>query len=777
MKINLLLLLLTCFLLTSSLWSQMTEEELNKVILEANEQELVVHNSRMLQENFFYYADKIATRLLEINPQSANYNYRKGFILLEMHTEFEKAIRHLNKATGLIEKNFDMYSSREQAAPPDVFYHLGRAYHLNEEYDKAILNYNLFLEKTAKQSELISEAKIRIQQCDVAKIQTAKPVNVSIKNMGEKVNSVYGDYSSQVSLDGKTLHITSRREWENGESNPYRDPMFNNLTEDIYLLKLDENNNWYNPKKLDLSKPQINEASVSLSLDERKIYLYKDSSGLGDIFISEYSNDQFNAAEPIKINDVNTNFWETHLVVSPDGKLLYFVSDRNGGKGKRDIYFMEKKGGEWSNPKNLETINTEFDEESPFVGLDNNVLYFSSNNPNSMGGFDVFMTVRDASGNWSPAINLGSPVNSSGDDVFFTTTADGKKAYISSLRKGGRGEKDVYEIIYPQATTKNVGFLNGKIIHANGKKIPESSFITLRCKNCEEGSDVEQILPRIDDGGFFSKLEKCREYELVYYYKKNSPSPYKETFKTDCDLAYQEVYKVVLLVEEKELITKLFDYDMNGVVTSINTTDKTKKPLENATVDIYNRKGQKVETIQTNAKGEFVSQLTTGFSFGQKLDYYAVVSAEVHKTDTFDIKVTLRGDSIIKLAFEISTLKNLEEFLALKPIYFNYDKYDIRPDAALELDKVVSYLTKYPNLKIELGSHTDSRGKRGYNQSLSEKRAESTANYIKNRIKNPERITYKGYGESKLVNNCTNSVACAEEQHQLNRRTEFVIQK
>ena len=777
MKINLLLLLFTGLLPFASLRAQMNEEELNQVILNASEQELVVHNSRMLQENFFYFADKVANRLLEMNPESANYNYRKGFILLEMHTEFDKAIKYLNRATGKIEKNFDMYSSREQAAPPDVFYHLGRAYHLNEEYDKAVINYNLFLENTAKQSELIPEAKLRIQQCDVAQKQTTKPMNVNIKNMGDKVNTVYGDYSSQVSLDGKSLHITSRREWENGESNAFRDPMFNNYTEDIYLLKLDENNNWYNPKKLDLSKPQMNEASVSVSVDERKIYLYKDSSGMGDIFITEFANDQFSGAAPVKIDNVNTKSWETHLVVSPDGKLLYFVSDRQGGKGRRDIYFMEKNGDKWSEPKNLASVNTEFDEDSPFVGIDNNVLYFSSNNANSMGGFDVFMTVRDASGNWSPAINLGYPVNSPGDDVFFTTTADGKKSYVSSLRKGGLGEKDIYEITYPEITTKNVGFLNGRIIHANGKKIPESSFITLRCKNCEEGTEVERILPRINDGGFFSKLEKCREYELVYYYKENSPSPYKETFKTNCDLTYQEVYKVVLLVEEKELITRMFDYDLNGVVTSNNVTDKTKKPLENAVVDIYNRKGEKVESLLTNSKGQFTSNLTAGLKFGQKLDYYAVVSAEIHTTDTFDIKATLKGDSVIKLAFEISTLKDLGEFLALKPIYFDFDKSDIRPDAAIELDKVVSYLTKYPSVKIELGSHTDSRGKASYNQKLSENRAESSANYIKKRIQNPDRITYKGYGETKLVNNCKNKVACTEDQHQLNRRTEFVIQK
>jgi outer membrane protein OmpA-like peptidoglycan-associated protein/Tol biopolymer transport system component len=776
MKINRLLLLLGFAISFSTAKAQMTTEELNEAIQESNEQKLVVHCSRMLQENFFYYADVVTNRLLEINPESANYNYRKGFILLEMHTEFERAINYLTKATGNTIKNYDMYSAGEKAAPIDVFYHLGRAYHLNEEYDKAIEQYSLFIEKTAKQSELIAEAALRIKQCNVAKTLVASPGNIKVKNLGDKVNTRYGDYSSQISLDGKSLHLTSRRKWENGESESFRDPMFNNYTEDIYVMKLDDAQQWSNPKKLDLSKPQLNEASVSISLDERKIYLYKDSSGLGDIFITEYSSNEFNSEKPLTVKGVNSGAWEPHLMVSPDGKIMYFVSDRSGGKGKRDIYYMEKKGGAWSAPINFSAINTENDEDSPFVGLDNNVLYYSSNHENSMGGFDVFMVVRDAQGNWSPPVNLGYPINSPGDDIFFTTTADGKQSYVSSLRKGGLGEKDVYEVMFPQATTKNVAFLNGKIIHANGKKIPESSFITLACKNCDD-SNEETILPRIEDGGFFSKLEKCKEYVLTYYYKENSPSPYRETFKTDCDLAYQEVNKTVLLIEEKERITRMFDYDLDGKVTSNNLADNSTKSLENATVEIYNRKGNKVETLKTDESGEFISKLTTGLKFKDKLDYYAVVSAENHTTDTFDIQLTLKTDSILHLAFEISTNKNIGELLALNPIYFDFDKSNIRPDAAIELDKVVEFLKKYPEVKIELGSHTDSRGPASYNQSLSEKRAISSAKYLKKRVENPKRISYKGYGESKTTNGCNGTVSCTEEQHQMNRRTEFIIQK
>jgi outer membrane protein OmpA-like peptidoglycan-associated protein len=137
----------------------------------------------------------------------------------------------------------------------------------------------------------------------------------------------------------------------------------------------------------------------------------------------------------------------------------------------------------------------------------------------------------------------------------------------------------------------------------------------------------------------------------------------------------------------------------------------------------------------------------------------------------------LKTDSILHLAFEISTNKNIGELLALNPIYFDFDKSNIRPDAAIELDKVVEFLKKYPEVKIELGSHTDSRGPASYNQSLSEKRAISSAKYLKKRVENPKRISYKGYGESKTTNGCNDKVNCTEEQHQMNRRTEFIIQK
>jgi len=770
---NIYPLLLVCFVLffASNGYSQTSDEELKKFLLDSNQQRLVVNNSRMLQENFFYFADKTASRLLEINPESANYNYRKGFILLEMRSQFENAIKHLIKASKLINKNFDMYSSAEKAAPPDVFYHLGRAYHLNEQYDSAIINYNLFLKNTSKQSELIQEAKLRIQQCNIALKEIANPKMVTIKNIGVAFNTVNSEYSPQISLDGRSLHFTSRREWANNESESYRDPMFNNLTEDIYQLKLDKTDNWGIPERLDFSLPQINESSVSISVDERTIYLYKDSINSGDIFISEYSNNKFNRAVPLTIKNINTNAWESHIIMSPSGKFLYFVSDRVGGKGKKDIYCIEKRGENWSEPVNLKEINTEYDEETPFVGLEDNILYFSSNNAQSMGGFDVFMTTRDTSGKWTSPVNLGYPTNSAGDDLNYTKSADEKKAYLSSLRKGGFGEKDIYEITYTDVKTKNIGFLFGKIIDVDGKKIPESAYVTLTCTNCELGFK-EKIFPRIDDGAFFSRLEKCREYELAYYFKNNSSRPYKQIFKTNCDFEYQAVYKNAILFSSSEIISDWFDYELNGVVISYSMDDSTKLPLENALIEIYNQEGKKVESINTNSTGVFISKLTKGMMYGQKLDYIAVVSAQAHTQDTFDIKITLSGDSIIQLSYQVNTFKNLEKLLELNDIYFEENKSDLTNEAILELDKVVYYLLKYPSLKVEIHGHTDDRGSNQDNLILSQNRCKTVCDYLNINGIDSSRLSSIGFGKSKPKFQ-NNSISNRSK----NRRTEFIIQK
>ncbi len=751
--------------------SQYTEIEVKNIIAQASEQELVIESSRLLQENFFHFADLVTDKLLEINPKSPNYKYRKGFIELEMRHNYAKAIELFSSSTGNIDRNYDMYSIKEGSVPADIFYHLGRAYHLNEEFDKAIENFNVFLEQTHKNSELIPEAENRIKQCGAGKKLMASPKDVEVVNLGDSINTENAEFSSNISLDGRALYFTSRRPWAKGETNGFKDPMLNHFPEDIYQAELSKNNEWQNTHRMSMCKPNFNEATVSVSMDERRVYTYNDKSGVGDIYYSDYLNGQFSAIVPVKINDVNNaERWETHYTVSPDGSTVFFVSDRLEGYGRRDIYTMEKVEGEWSEPKNMGgNINSEWDEDAPFMGLDNNVLYFSSSNSSSMGEFDIFMSVKDENNIWSNPVNLGYPINSVGDDLFYTHTADGKKAYLTSFRKGGKGEKDIYRIDVT-SSVQNIAFLNGEIIHAKGKDIPEDSYIQITCIDCEN-SETMKLTPRIRDGVFLSKLDKCKEYELAYYYNENTKDPYTESFTTNCDLAYEEINKKVLLDDDAEVIIPFFEYKLRGIVAD----RKSGEIIGDAQIHIYDlASADSLEALVSDSTGHFISALLDGKEFGYQMNYGVNVSAFGYLNGAFKVEASLGVDSVIELTYLLDK-KEIGTDLGPFMIYYNFDKYDIREDAKEELDKIVAGMNANPEVKIELGSHTDCRGSSSYNMRLSKKRAKSAADYISSRITNPDRITSKGYGESKLVNDCNCSSECSKEDHQINRRTEFII--
>lgn len=752
--------------------AQNTELEVKTMINQASEKELLVNSSRFLQESHFHFAELTINRLLEIKPDSRNYNYRKGFVVLGMRRDENEAIKYLLKASKdcKIQVNYDMYSVNEDALPPDVFFHLGRAYHLDEQFDKAVENYNKFLKSSSNVSELVPEAKKRIVQCGVAKKLIAQPTSVSIKNLGSTVNTAYADFSSAISLDGSSLYFTSRRPWEDKSSDNYRDPLLNHFPEDIYQVSKN-GSSWKSPIRNSMCKPQFNEATVSVSIDERRIYTYNDKVGVGDIYYSDFQNGKFSDILPVDLKDVNdNNWWDTHFTVSPDGNLIFFVSDKPGGYGKRDIYFMEKINGEWSKPQNIGgNINTWSDEDSPFMGLDNNTLYFSSNDSTSMGEFDIFMTVRDENGIWSQPVNLGYPINSVGDDIFYSHTSDGRKAYFTSFRKGGLGERDIYEMELPASTVKNVAFLNAQIIPSQGEVISEFSYLTIQCIDCANSSEEIILNPRLNDGVFLAKLEKCKNYILKYHYDSKDKSPLKQTISTACDLSYEEIKRKVILDQNQKKFLPIYEYRFEGLVA-----DKANgTPIANANVSIIS-KNINVESGVSSANGVYNSAIAKGKTFGDTLNYVVKVTADGYLSQSFDLNEVLANDSILKISFLLDK-KAPGTDLGPFAILYNFDKFDLRPDAIVILNKIVTVLNQNPDVSIELGSHTDSRGIDIYNQYLSERRAKSAAQYIASRISNPERITYKGYGESKLKNRCADRVKCTEAEHQQNRRTEFII--
>jgi outer membrane protein OmpA-like peptidoglycan-associated protein/tetratricopeptide (TPR) repeat protein len=751
---------------------QMTELEVRKLANTASEQEIVMLSSEMIQQNFLVHADILVDRLISLKPDNSNYNYRKGYIAVYSRSDYAGAIKYFKKATLGVKKNFDIYSHKETGAPFDVYYYLGKCYHINDDLDKAREFYNLFLANSNKNSINIANSQLGLKQCDVAEREFKNPKSAIVKNVGEAINGPGPDYAPVVSLDGNSIYFTSRRKWEDRLETKFRDPMLYNYPEDIFVSYADFEGDWTIPTRLEFCVDSLNEATISVSSDERRIYVYQDITGAGDIYYSDIKeNDRFGDIAKLQHGEVNTEYWETHCTITPDGQNMYFASDRPGGYGGRDIYRIVKlPNGEWSKAQNMgPEINTPNDEDSPFIAVNNKTLYYSSNGETSMGGFDVFVTFRDDQNTWSTPTNMGFPINSTGDDIFYTTTIDGLRGYLSSFRKGGYGEKDIYEIQNDYLGNNPISSIKGQFLMIDGTPVPNNVSVKIRCTNCKIESEKE-INPRIKSQSmFFAVLKRCKDYEVDYY--QSGTLLRTEKLVTNCNS------------ENEEIILKeyLGEYALAGTVAD----DKTLEYLKGAVVSFLDPEtDQLIKSFTMDANGAFASDILKDNIPGDRIAFNIKVEKEDYLTQTFKLDSVLGFFPTLKLDYLITKNEigvDIGAVFDLNPIYFDVDKSSIRPDAALELDKIVKIMNENPDIKIELGSHTDCRASKGYNKALSGRRATSSAEYIKSRITNPKRIYGKGYGESKLVNDCgcEGSVVsdCSDEEHQANRRTEFKIVK
>jgi outer membrane protein OmpA-like peptidoglycan-associated protein/tetratricopeptide (TPR) repeat protein len=769
-------------LVPSMLLGQYSEKELKKILENSSPGQLLRENSEMLLQENYHQSVIVINKLLESDSENANYNYRKGYALLKYKSDYTEALPHLEKAAKNVKKVYDASSEKETAAPVDAYYWLAKGYHLAERIDLAKEFYKKFLESTTKKNALFPWGELGLQQCAVAEREIQAPKNYQLKNVGPAVNTNYPEYAPVISLDGTALYFTSRRLWADSSNARLKDPIINQYWEDIYVSYRDFDGDWQSPYMLEFCSPGQNEATVSVSADERKVFVYNDRTGGGDIYFSQFETGKFDYIEELKIKNLNTKGWEPHLTMTPDGQTVYFVSDREGGYGGRDIYRMVKlPDGSWSLPINLgPEINSEFDEDSPFMAVDNKTLYFASNGRNSMGGFDIFMTVRDEFDNWTTPMNLGYPLNSTGDDIFYTTTADGFTGYLTSFRIGGQGDKDIYEIKNNFLGIGNVSVLKGEIVVAGDMDLPEDIAIRINCLNCGE-VNTRIVYPRMRDGVYFSALDKCREYELVYTHNNGETEFHREKISTNCDPEYEEIYKRVLLRLDNMTIIPFMKYTLAGKIRDRESGNL----MAGAKVEFISKSNNEVfEKYTTDANSTFKSNYLSNKFYGDDISFLVRVSYDEYLTQVFEATFKLGENSHIELEYKIDKPdlgKDLAEILQLSPIYFDLDKWDIRPDAEIELAKIIQIMNENPKIKIELGSHTDCRGSANYNMTLSDRRAKSSAQYIRDRISDPSRIYGKGYGESQLVNHCecegSKVVECSEEEHQANRRTEFRIVK
>lgn len=380
--------------------------------------------------------------LLQIFPENYNLYYRIGQCYLNIPGEKEKSIPYLETAAANINPAYREGKFRETGAPYDALYYLANAYRINYNLDKALETYNLFLEDIDPEVYDTSLVRFEIQSCHTARSMMADPVKVIESNLGGTVNERFSESRPVVSADGDLLVLTRKLQ--------FYDAVF-------YSKKV--NGKWTAPVNMtpELGVDQ-DYFSSSLSGDGKTLLLYRTDNYEGNIYLSRFDGEKWSAVE--KLNDnINTRFWESHATMSKDGKKLYLTSNRRESLGGLDIFVSERDStGNWGVPVNAgPVINTAYNEETPFLANGDSSLFFSSRGHQNMGGYDIFRSDLDESGNWGPPINLGYPVNTTDDDIFFTPVGDGSNGYTARFDPDGYGKMDLfYYEIFPDNKTRSL---------------------------------------------------------------------------------------------------------------------------------------------------------------------------------------------------------------------------------------------------------------------------------------------------------------------------------
>lgn len=378
-----------------------------------------------------------------MDPNNIRASYMSGITLLESVTK------------GEAKDYFMKVYEQDPDYSFDLLYKVGQSLHYGYKFDEATQFYDQYLEKLAANPDYLGNdmvadliVKRKIFECEQGKILMEFPEDVEIENLGTDINSEYYDYAPVVDADENIMIFTSRRKLENLNQDVSED---NIPFEDIFVSKK-VNGLWDFPDNIgNVVNTMYHDSNVGLSKDGKELYIYKDENN-GDIYIStQDENGEWSYPEPLD-RHINSDFSETSVTLSPDGNTMFFSSDRPGGEGGIDIWKSERNGkGDWQKATNLGApINTPFDEDGPFIGFDGKTLYFSSRGGNGMGGYDIYRVEYDSAGMvWSTPTNMGYPINTPDDDIYFTPSKDGKRAYYASVKEDGLGYTDLYMLKVP----------------------------------------------------------------------------------------------------------------------------------------------------------------------------------------------------------------------------------------------------------------------------------------------------------------------------------------
>lgn len=647
---------------------------------------------------------------------------------------------------------------------------------------------------------LFAQAKKKDKKDEKAFEAGAFSQNIKLQNTGN-INSISGEFSPVLYLNG----LVYVKEPKNGPIDPQTGtPFF-----ELYYAELDPNGIPLKPQPFSVEiNSQLHEGPVTFSKKGDRIFFTRNNQKQGlskadeeervrlKIYEAQKGYFDWENVKELPLN--NDNFDCMHPSLSADGKKLFFASNRPGGYGGFDLYFVTKQGNRWSDAINLgPEINTNKNESFPFIH-ESGILFFASNGHKGMGGLDLYMI--DMSGRkWGKVRNLEKPFNSQEDDLGLVLNEDGTIGYFSSNREGGYGKDDIYMFEAPEGIKgMEIPDLQSAIIavyESNTSRRSSGASIRIFEQSADGLINNDELydLELMPSGGLASeemilKLVRKKEQDLG--------APQLITDRNGEAVTQFEANKdYLILVSKPGFETKEVTYStgeeasdrpieiaivpsncmsLEGKVIS----SRFKLNIPNAVVRILNHCTNREEVMRTNINGEFEHCIALG------CDFTVIAEKEGFNPDSSSLStVRIRGSRSINTQLMLTANNNsvLKEpirkgtVIILENIYYDFNKSAIRTGAAHELEGIAKLMKVYPSMEIELGAHTDSRGTEAYNLNLSLRRAESAKQFLVRRGVAAHRIKALGYGEAFLRNGCSDNVDCEEEDHQHNRRTEVKV--
>lgn len=562
-----------------------------------------------LRQSYYRQALNSLFKANKFNPNNAELNYRLGRCYLMNAVYKEEAVPHLEKAKKL-----------NPAVSADIDYHLGMAYHIVMDFDKAIASFKKYQATLgAKNPDEQEDVKKRIGECEMGKKLVAKPERVFIDNFGRPVNSKYPEYGAIISADESIMMFTSRRNTSTGAAKMQQDIL--DYDEDIYITKKVDGK-WTEPENMGAPiNTEGHDATTAVAPDAQSMIMYIDDKGDGNLYECKLVGTSW--SKPKKMNkNINTKAHESSASYSNDGKTLYFVSNKEGGFGNHDIYVThwDETALDWGPSTNLgPVINTKYNEEAVLIHPDGKTLYFSSQGHTTMGGYDIFKSDLKEDGSWTEPVNIGYPINTVDDDVFFVINASGRRGYYSSFKADGLGEKDIYKITFlgPEkplqlngednllasiakpvsekaiekpvdALTKRITILKGVVRDAETLQ-PVGADLELI--DVEENKTLATFEANASTGKYLVSLPSGKNYGLIV--REEGYLFHSENFNIPETAAYQEVVKNIDLKKIKvgsAIVLKNIFYDYNKATlrdASKNELDRLTKLLtENPSIKI-----------------------------------------------------------------------------------------------------------------------------------------------------------------------------------------------